>query len=113
MDNAVKLLVIEAMRNTELVSTVALLGTSRSPSAATCRSLPSTITPYAMPGTRAFVAKARMTLSICGNAARNFATRSGSVKRAGGATLDCARAGTAAVASKAAAAMANSVKISE
>ena len=43
-----------------------------------------------MPGTREFVAKARITLSICGSAVRSFATRSGSVKRAAGATLDCA-----------------------
>ena len=50
-----------------------------------------------MPGTREFVAKARITLSTCGSAARSLVTRSGSVKRAGGAMLDCAATAFTAV----------------
>jgi hypothetical protein len=51
IDIAVKLLVIDAMRNTVSASTSAFEATSRTPVAAAWASSPFTITPHAAPGT--------------------------------------------------------------
>ena len=52
MAAAVKLLVMDAMRNTVAVSTGARDDSSRNPAVPTCASRPSTTIPYAIPGTR-------------------------------------------------------------
>ncbi|HET9425335.1 MAG TPA: serine hydrolase domain-containing protein, partial [Gemmatimonadaceae bacterium] len=72
---AVKLLVIDAMRNTELVSTGDRVARSRNPVTPTCASFPSMITPQAAPGMCSRVAKSRNNRSIAGMALIRRSTR--------------------------------------
>src|SRR4051794_41162381 len=82
---AVKLFVIEAIRNTVSRSTGALAATSRRPATPACASSPSTTMPQLAPGTCACSVNCWKIRSISGNAASSFARRCESVNCAGGA----------------------------
>ena len=73
IDIAVKLLVIDAMRNTVSASTGAFAARSRTPAAPACASSPSTTMPHAAPGTCPSVAKSWNRPSTSANAAVSFA----------------------------------------
>ena len=90
---AVKLLVIEAMRNTDLESTGALAATSRRPVTPMCATRSSRTIAQAAPGTCSRSVNSRMMLSIAGNAARSFASRAGSEKPRCWAAKAAGRAG--------------------
>ena len=75
---AVKLLVIEAMRNTEPVSTGAFAPTSRRPVTPMCATRSPTTIAQAAPGTCSRPVNSRMMLSMAGKTARSFASLAGS-----------------------------------
>ena len=76
MHIAVKLLVIDAMRNTVSAFAGAFDATSRNPAAPVWASSPSTMTPHAAPGTCCSVVKSVKSQSMSANAAASVA-RSG------------------------------------
>src|SRR2546430_5358337 len=82
---AVKLLVIDAMRNTVSGSTGAFDATSRRPVTPACASSPSMTMPQLAPGTCACSVNALKMRSISGNAAFSFARRPASANCGGGA----------------------------
>ena len=77
---AVKLLVIDAMRNTVLVSTGVFVAMSRKPVTPMCATLPSMTIAHTAPGMCSRSVNSRMMLSTAGKAARSFASRAGSEK---------------------------------
>ena len=81
---AVKLLVIQAIRNTVSSSTGARVRRSRTPSPFAWTSSPSITIPKAKPGTPSRRTASARAASIAGNADASFARRAGSVNAGGG-----------------------------
>src|SRR5260221_200940 len=87
MAMAVKLFVMEAMRNTVSGSAGDRVATSRNPIPLANTSSPSTTIPKAAPGTFACANRSANSRSISGKAVASVRARSGSAKRGGGQSL--------------------------
>ena len=94
---AVKLLVIDAMRNTRVRGDRRFDSRSCTPAVATCTSSPSTTTPSAAPGRLVRAACSATMRSISGKAAASLARRCGSANTGGG-TPPCPATGGVATA---------------